>query len=140
MAPSSAAHRDDRDLVVEGHQVFVEQRRVAERRPGGVEIGGRAQYELALAVVAQRARLEHARQADGLHRRVERGARIHGGITGGRDAEQFEGALFAEPVLRGRERTQRRGDACLAGKTFERLDRDVLPVEGDDVAAFAELA
>ena len=59
-----AAHRDDRHLGVEGHEVFVEQRRLAERLPGAIEIRGLAQHELALAVVAHAPRLEHAGQAD----------------------------------------------------------------------------
>ena len=70
-----AAHADDRHFGVERHEVFVEQRRLAERVPGAIDVRGLAQHELALAVVAQAARLEHAGQADALDRALERSAR-----------------------------------------------------------------
>ena len=62
------AHRDHRHFLLEGHQVFVQQRRRPQCRPCGVEVAALAQHELALAVVTQAPGLEHAGQADRLHR------------------------------------------------------------------------
>ena len=97
-----AAHGDDRHFGVEGHEVFVEQRLLAERVPGAIEVGRLAQHELALAVVAHAPGLEHAGQADRSRPRARGCARIDRRVLRGGNAEQFEGALFAEPVLRAR--------------------------------------
>src|SRR5690242_721488 len=128
--PIGAAHGDDRHLGVEWHEIFVEQRCGTERGPRRVEIRRIAQHELSLAVVAEAPRLEHAREPDAAHGEAERGARIDRGVTRRRYAQQLEGALLGETVLRGGERAQRRRDARVSRQTLERIDRDVLPVEG----------
>ena len=43
MSPSRPRTADDRDLAVERHELLVEQRRIAERGPGRVEIRRLAQ-------------------------------------------------------------------------------------------------
>ena len=136
-----AACADGRHLGVEGHELLVDQRRAAERRPGAVEIGRRAQHRLALAVVTHAPRLQHAGQADARDRARERRARIDRGVARRRDAEALEQALFRQAVLRGGQRAQRRRDARLlaAQRLAQRLDRDVLPVEADHPAAPREL-
>ncbi len=74
-----------------------------------------------------------------LDRELQALARIDRRVPRGRNAEQLEGAFFAEPVLGAPQRAQRRRDARLARQIFERLDRNVLPVEREHVAALREL-
>jgi hypothetical protein len=74
-------------LAVEGNQVFVEQRRLAERLPGAIEIRWFAQHELPLAVVTHAPRLEHSGQADRFHREFQGFARIDRRVASGGDAK-----------------------------------------------------
>uniref|UniRef100_A0A914YS88 Uncharacterized protein n=1 Tax=Panagrolaimus superbus TaxID=310955 RepID=A0A914YS88_9BILA len=75
-AAIAAAHGDHADLALEGHEAFQDQSGAldlrAQRVPRGIDVGFVAQAELPLAVVAQAAVLEDARQAEfgGLRRQL----------------------------------------------------------------------
>src|SRR5687768_10677021 len=110
------ARADDRDLVVERHEILVEQGRLSELVPGAVDVRLLAQHRLALAVISEAAGLEYAGEPDAFDGRIEIRARPDRRVLRGGDAEQLERALLGQPILRGGQRAQWRRDARLAGK------------------------
>ena len=136
-----AARADDRHLAVERHAFLVQQRHRRRAVPSArVGLRRRAHHRLALAVVAEAARLEHPGQAD---RRAWRasscGARADGAPARGGNARRSN-RRFSRPGP-GRRRAPRAAGRCArraaARRRAQRLDRDVLPVEGHDLAARA---
>src|ERR1017187_7704728 len=63
---AAAAYADDRDFIVEGHELLVEQWHAAELLPRALAILRPAQHILSLAVIAESPRLEHAGQTNAL--------------------------------------------------------------------------
>ena len=99
-----AAHRHDRQLAVERHERFEDQRRAGELGPTGVGVVRVPDDALALAVVAAPTRLEHGRQSDLLDRGPQLVTRPDAGELRGGDPDGTEAPLLDEPVLRHLER------------------------------------
>ncbi len=95
---------------------------------------------LALAVIAQAPRLEYRGQAELLHGARKFALRADSPIARGRDAQGLEQAFFRQTVLAGGECRQRRCDAGPGAVRLQRVDRDVFPVEGHDLAAPGKFA
>jgi hypothetical protein len=95
-----AAHHQRRYLAGEGDTLLQHARLAADGGPGGGEVVARAQAHLALAVVAEPARLQ-----DRLRPELgERGAQVVGAvdarIRGDGDRQRGDEFLLGEPVLR----------------------------------------
>jgi hypothetical protein len=98
-----------------------------------------APAELALAVVAEAARLEDRRRADRFDRAREVVARIHRGERGRVEADFAEQALLGEAILRGRERTRVGEYLRVFGEPVRGVGRHVLEIEGRHVDAPREI-
>ena len=136
-----AARSDDRHFALERHPFLVDQRHAAEAQPGPLEVLVRADAHLALAVVAHAACLEDPRQTDLAHRALELSARADRAPARGGNLEPLEQTLLGDAVLGGGERRDRRTDARAAragGMLAQRLDGDVLPVEGQHLTILRE--
>ena len=133
-----AAHRDDRELPVEGHPLLGDQRHATECLPGTAGVRRLAQHQLALAVVAQSAGLEHQRKSeldDGI---VQGALAVDRGEPCRRLPEFDEERLLGQPVLGRFECAHRRPDW---GDLFDAPrgdDRDVLPFVGHDLESVGE--
>ncbi len=133
----ASAHRQHRQLALERHERFQDQpvrRRLrAQCRPRGIRIGGLPQAELALAVVAEPARLQDRRCADLTQRAIEIVAAVHRHELRRRQAALAEQGLLGQPVLRHRERPRIRKHRGAPGHPAGGFGRHVLEVEGDHV-------
>jgi hypothetical protein len=130
-----AAHRHLGDLPAEGDEALQQTGHAAQSLPGAVQVGGLAQYPLALAVVALAAGLEDGGQADGPHRGGQVVRRVHRAPGGGGDPEFGEQGLFPQPVLGHRQGLGGRIDRGVVGEPGRHLGGDVFEFEGDQVAA-----
>lgn len=117
-AAVGAARGHHRDLALEGHEAFEDQRRAAELREDrvAVALAGLADDALALAVVAEAAGLQHRRQADGLQGTGEVVRRVHGPERRRGDAEPIDEFLLREPVLGRRQGLGVRVERRVAGQ------------------------
>ena len=137
---TGTARAENRHLAIERHELFIESWCAVEGSRGAFKVRGGAQHLLALAVVAEAPCLQHAGQSDTLNGTPQARGACDCGITRGWYAQTFEQALFGKPVLRHRERSQRRRNGTSTTQRSQRGDRDVLPVERDHVAAAGELS
>ncbi len=100
-----AAGRNDRHLEVETDEALEDRRLTADRVPSSRGVGAGEDLHLTLAVVAEAARLQHARQreavVEGSKKRVAAG---DVGEIGGAGAELAGQRLLVEPVLRASQR------------------------------------
>ena len=128
------ARRDHRDLALERDQRFEDERHAAHRRigAGSVAAGRRPEHALALAVIAEPPRLQHAGAVERAKRRGEVVVIVHSEIAGCGYPGIVEEALFGEPVLGDFQRPRRRIDRDRCGKPFGSGDRHVLELVGDD--------
>ena len=136
-----AAHGDDRQLAVERHEPFEDQRHAAERRPRRVDVAGRAQHGLALAVVAAPPRLQHRGQAERVDRRVAASARSSTARNG---AVAIPSALQRCPSRRAGPATPRARAAggrtgASAASARAVAAGHAFPLVGDDVGAVGGL-
>jgi hypothetical protein len=136
---TGAACADDRHLAVEGNQLLVQQRGRAQLIPGGHSLLRGAHDGLPLAVIAHPACLEHTGHTDVAQRAPELGARADGLPTCRRDPQPLEQPFLADPVLRRRQRRNRRRYARLPWQRPQRVDGDVLPVERQNLASPCQL-
>ena len=90
--------------------------------------------DLALAVVAAAAGLEHGRAADRGDRAAQLRDVVDLVVLGGADAELREELLLGQPVLRDRQRRARRPDLDLALEPLDGGGRHVLELPRHDVA------
>ena len=137
--PVAAARRQDRQLAHKWHKPFENQRRAAQSIPCGLGVGGGAQHLLALAVVAEAARLQHRRQPDLRNRRGEVGARIDRGEGRRGDAQVLEKGLLSEPILRCLKRGGRRKHGHVLGQRARRRHRHILELVGHHIQPGGEL-
>ncbi len=108
---------DDRDLPVERHEAFEDQRHLSERDIGaGRIVGSGTKDALALAVVAEPAGLEHAGSAEFRKGGLEVGLAVDGMVSGGGDAAAVDEALLGETVLCHFQRLRRRKDRPRTGE------------------------
>ena len=128
-----AAHADDRYFALEIDEAFENQRHVAERIPGGLEIGGLAQVALALAVVAEPARLEHAGQAERLDGSAQVFERVHGAERRRRNLQFREELLLEQAILRNAQCLDGRPHGMRLRHFLQRGDGNVLEFVGDEV-------
>ena len=125
--PIFAAHGEDREFLLEGDEPFQDRRHAADRRPGAAQILGREDARLALAVIAEAARLQDGGGAD----RLDRGGQIVGAVdldVGRRAAaERLDETLLVQPVLRRIERAR----VGQGGEIGQRARIDILELVGD---------
>ena len=132
-APSWRARRDHRDLALERHEGFEDAGLAADVAPGRRRIGAVLDRGLALAVIAEAARLQNRRPADALDRRRERRGRADIGKRGGADAEPGDEVFFHEPILRGRQDLRIGQHRNARGEKGRGFRRHVLEFVSDDV-------
>ena len=127
------AHGQHRQLPVERHQLFQDQRRITQVGPRVVEVGRRAHDALSLAVVPTASGLEHRGQAahlvDGA---LEPGPVVDRRERGRADAEPAERLLLDQTVLRDLERPGARVHGHGGGEEADRSGRHTLPLVGRD--------
>ncbi len=104
-----------------------------ERGPCRIRIARFAQAKLALAVIAEPARLQDRRRADHTQRLVQLFARVHRHEIRGRQAAFAEQGFLGQSVLRHGQRLRRGEDRDPLGQPVRRLGRHVLEIEGDHV-------
>ena len=138
---ASRARCDDRELTFERNECLDDQSaalggaQVGECAiDRGVEIGRRLEPRLALAVVAEASRLDHARRADCLDRRVQFFARVGESIGRHRHADALEHLLLVLAILADRERSRRRRNANVVEQPLRGGRRHVLELERHDRA------
>ena len=112
---------------------FGDRRLAADRVPGRGRLAGRTDPGLALAVIAVAAGLEHDRQAELRHRRVD----VVQAVDRAPRRDPRAGAL--EEALLVAARSWATASACAPGRslspsTRKRLDRQIFEFVGDDVA------
>ena len=127
------ARRDHRDFALERHEGFEDAGLAADVAPGRRRIGAVLDRGLALAVIAEAARLQDRRPADALDRGRERLGRADIGKRGGADAEPVDELLFHEPVLRRRQHLRIGQHRNARGEKGRGLRRHVLEFVSDDV-------
>ena len=128
----ASARRHHRNLALERHERF-ENLRLSAELVEHRRIGAIADHDLALAVVAEAAGLQHGRLADSGERGDQPVGRIDAREFGGSDAEAFDEFFLGEPVLRDGQHL-RVGQHRLARREKRRgLGGDVLEFVGDDV-------
>ena len=127
------AHDDHRDFAFEQHQAFEQRRHVADRlERGGRRILG-ADRRLALAVIAEAARLEQRRRLDARQGRAQILQPVDAGIRGDGDAEPADEILLGQAILRDGERLGLGENRRRARRRFKRLGRHVLELAGHHV-------
>ena len=140
MVAVAGAGEDDRDLAAEGDEGLQDRRRLADRPPGRHRVVAGADQRLALAVIAEAARLEHRRAAGAGERRIDVGERRDRGEGRHGDAELGHQLLLGEAVLGHREAAARPGDTVTrAARNVDGGGRDVLELVGDDVDGRGEI-
>ena len=95
-------------------------------------MGRRPEHALALAVIAEPPRLQHAGAAKRIQRCRQVVVIVHTEIAGCGYPGIVEEALFGEPVLGHLQRARRRVDRNIPGKPFGGHNRHVLELVGDD--------
>ena len=133
-----AARRDDRDFALEGDEALEDHRRAAERSMDRRNVGALADQRLALAVVAEAARLQDRRPAELGDRARERAGVLDPDEGRGLQAEIAQEGLFDQPVLGQRQRARAGPDGQALGQELDRRDRHVLEFVGDDVDRFGK--
>ena len=131
------ARREHRQLAVERHELLrgSAARRRARPTPRS-SVGRCAQHDLALAVVAAAARLQHRRQPDRARRGVELAAVVDGGEARRRRCRARSNVSFSvEPVLRDLERAPAPGAPAAAARQRAPRGGHAFPLVGDDVGA-----
>src|SRR5262245_23209587 len=134
-----AAHGEQGNLALERHEPFEDQRRAPELLPGMGDVVLAAQDDLALAIVAVAARLEHGGQANPLDRAVEVLAAIDRLEGRRRQAGFLKERLLGDTVLGRFESGGRRqyGEALL--EEMRGGYRHILELVGDKVEPGGEL-
>ena len=121
------------DFLREIDKAFQHQRLRGQSLPGRVEVVGRAERGLTLAVVPEAGGLQDRRQAEALDRRLQ----FHPGRNrrpwGGRDAGGVEKGLFIDPVLADPQHRGCRTDRAEGGEKIQSLGADILEFEADHV-------
>ena len=133
-----AARGDHRHLALERDEAFQDARHAAQRPPRRVGVGSTHDLGLALAVVAERARLQHRRQADFGEAVGELGGTVHRRVGRGGDAELADEILLDQPVLGQFQHLRVRRDLLALAEERRGLGRDVLEFIGDDVDRIGE--
>ena len=132
--------RHHRDLALEGHEPFEDERRAAELGENRVPVAlfGGADDALAFAVIAEAAGLQHGGKAYRLQRAGEVVRRIDLPERRGGDAEAVDEALLGQPVLSRGEGVGAGAEGRVARQQVGGLPRDVLELVGHDVDARRE--
>src|SRR5258708_3386927 len=95
-----AARRDDPDLAFERHEGLKDRRLGRKFIPDGVEVVTAADYDLALAVIAETSGLQHGGQPELRHRLAYVGGRCDVGIVSRGDPQAPDEVLLDQAVLR----------------------------------------
>ena len=137
--PVATARGHDRDLPVERHERFEQRGDLADRAPRVLGQRGVVDHGLALAVVAETARLHHRGRADVGERVGEGIERIDRRVRRHLEADPFEQLLLRQAVLRRFEGGGRREHRPQRLDEPGRIDGDVLELVGHQVDAGGEL-
>src|ERR1700730_13265122 len=89
-----SARGDDRHFAREWHEGFEDAGLAADLAPSGLRVAAVLHRPMALAVIAEAARLQDRRPADLLDRRLESGRLRNGGERRGADAERGHEFFF----------------------------------------------
>ena len=105
-------------------------RKSPPRRRGLVAV---ADHRLALAIVAERRRLDHGRQPKAGNRFGKLRRRMHGGVGRGADAEPATKFFSIKPVLRDFQHLRSGSTGLRAARHRRGFRRHVLELVGDDI-------
>ena len=133
-----AARRHHRNLAREADEALQHRRLAADRLKSLGQVRPGQDLDLALAVIAEAARLQHARPPQRRDRGLEIGQRIHRAEGRHRQPLLGDEALLAQPVLRHRQRMRARMQRLAGREEGRRRRRHILEFIGHDVDGLGE--